>query len=284
MNIKAILKKIFKSDKSDKDGYTIKIDYPILPKVRYTSDNPHPLINSLFNKELSNYSLYIEKFASFVDGLNKIQLDKTNDNDPYWNNGWVERLDAISLYCMPAINNSKVYFEIGSGNSTKFVRKAINDFGLKTQMISLDPHPRAEIDQICDKIYRVALENFDTRIITNSLYAGDILMVDNSHRGFQNSDVIVFFMDILPILRSGVFIYVDDVFLPYDYPEEWLKRFYNEQYFLANTILSGNTVDVILPSHFCERNTTTKEIIDNLSLSIRSGISGLSNGIWLRKN
>jgi len=58
-------------------------------------------------------------------------------------------------------------------------------------------------------------------------------MVDNSHRCFQNSDVTVVFLDVLPRLRSGVIIYIDDVYLPYDYPPEWSMRYYSEQYLLA---------------------------------------------------
>ena len=36
--------------------------------------------------------------------------------------------------------------EIGSGNSTKFARRAIRDHRLCTRITSIDPHPRAEID------------------------------------------------------------------------------------------------------------------------------------------
>lgn len=285
MGIYSFLKEItgYKKANSDK-GYTIKLDYPIFPKVRYSIDRPHPLLNELFVNNADAYHKYIAKFDFYIEKIAAISLVPANEFEPFWNNGWVERLDAVSLYCMPVINNANIYFEVGSGNSTKFVRKAVNDFGLKTQVISLDPHPRAEIDKLCDKIYRQPLEDFDTSIITDMLYPGDILMIDNSHRGFQNSDVTVFFLDILPKIRKGVLLYIDDIFLPYDYPEKWLKRFYNEQYFLANTILSGDTVEVLLPSHYCERSPELKQQIDQLCSKINTGIQGLSNGIWLKKN
>lgn len=35
----------------------------------------------------------------------------------------------------------------------------------------------------------------------------------------MNSDVTVFFIDILPRLRSGVIGHVHDITLPYDYPD-----------------------------------------------------------------
>jgi len=40
----------------------------------------------------------------------------------------------------------RVYFEIGLGHSIKFARHAIKLGGLQTKVISIDPDPRAEID------------------------------------------------------------------------------------------------------------------------------------------
>jgi hypothetical protein len=55
--------------------------------------------------------------------------------------------------------NPKRYIEVGSGNSTKYVRRAISDHGLRTKIISIDPHPRAVIDTICDEVIRERLED-----------------------------------------------------------------------------------------------------------------------------
>ena len=39
-----------------------------------------------------------------------------------------------------------------------------------------------------------------------------------------------------------------DIFLPWDYPEEWRDRFYNEQYLLLSYLLGGADGDeIILP-------------------------------------
>jgi hypothetical protein len=51
---------------------------------------------------------------------------------------------------MIASKRPKQYFEIGSGNSTKFARQAIRDHGA-TRIVSIDPSPRAEIDAICGR-------------------------------------------------------------------------------------------------------------------------------------
>ena len=65
------------------------------------------------------------------------------------------------------------------------------------------------------------------------LSAGDMVFIDNSHRAFQNSDVTVFFTEVLPALPAGVAYGIHDIFLPDDYPAGWSDRFYNEQYLLA---------------------------------------------------
>ena len=46
------------------------------------------------------------------------------------------------------------FIEIGSGNSTKFARRAIRDHWLNTSIVSIDPFPRSEIDAICDEVVR----------------------------------------------------------------------------------------------------------------------------------
>ena len=129
--------------------------------------------------------------------------------------------------------------EVGSGNTTKFVRRAISDHGLPTRIVSIDPHPRAEVDGICDEMIRQPLEDIDLAIFSE-LGAGDMVFVDNSHRSFQNSDVTVVFLDVVPALAPGILLGIHDIFLPLDYPPEWAQRFYNEQYLLAAFLLGGH--------------------------------------------
>jgi hypothetical protein len=72
----------------------------------------------------------------------------------------------------------------------------------------------------------------------------------------MNSDVTVFFLEILPRLRPGVLVHIHDIFLPLDYKPWWLQRFYphrywSEQYLLAASLLAGHSsYDVILPNHY----------------------------------
>jgi len=45
-------------------------------------------------------------------------------------------------HAMTALNRPRRVIEVGSGNSTKFIRRAIRDHGLPTAIVSIDPQPR----------------------------------------------------------------------------------------------------------------------------------------------
>ena len=93
-------------------------------------------------------SSLLRSFACFEQQLRMIPLEPGgNDAEPHWLNAWIPGLDAVSLYAFTAQKNPGVFLEVGSGNSTKFVRKAIDDHGLKTKIVSIVPFPRVEIDR-----------------------------------------------------------------------------------------------------------------------------------------
>lgn len=53
-----------------------------------------------------------------------------------------------------AAGNPATYLEVGSGNSTRFARRAITVHGLRTRIVSIDPEPRAVVDELCDEVVR----------------------------------------------------------------------------------------------------------------------------------
>ncbi|MCY7410548.1 MAG: class I SAM-dependent methyltransferase [Chitinophagales bacterium] len=120
---------------------------------------------------------------------------------------------------MIAIRKPKIYVEIGSGNSTMVARKAIEDHQLKTKIISIDPYPRASIDNLADTLIRKPIENLSDYNFIDELNENDILFIDNSHRSLPNSNVTVCFLEIIPRIKKGVLIHIHDIYLPYDYPQ-----------------------------------------------------------------
>ena len=70
---------------------------------------------------------------------------------------------------------------------------------------------------------------------------GDILFIDSSHTVKTGGDVVFLFQEVVPRLAPGVVVHVHDMFLPWDYPQDWVfsGRAWNEQY-LVRAFLAFN--------------------------------------------
>lgn len=157
---------------------------------------------------------------------------------PFWENDWWGSVDALVQCAALKRRNPRLYLEVGSGFSTLFARRAIEDFALGTRVVSIDPRPRADVGGCCDEAIRRGVDQLDL-VIFDRLGAGDILLVDGSHTALMNSDSTVLVLEVLPRLAPGVLVCFDDVFLPWDYPPTWAGRIYGEQYLLAAMLIAG---------------------------------------------
>ena len=219
----------------------IVLDYPVKSRVRFGWEHPPlaPMVEYLDSRKQAFLS-YVDQLTELLPIFEDIAGDEGAPFEPYWNNIWFNPSDAAMLCAFLAKHRPKTYLEIGSGHSTIFARWLIKRLDLPTRIISVDPQPRVGIDALCDEVIRQPLEELDLEVF-RTLEQDDILFFDGSHRSFQNSDVTVFFLEILPKLASGVVWHIHDIFLPQDYPQNWDRRFYNEQYLLASALLAGPT-------------------------------------------
>lgn len=242
---------------------SITFDYEYKPAFRDLTSGKHgKAILSIMDANNEGYRSHLREILKMREQLNAIPTTGSPDDlEPYWKNSWFESLDGISLYYFLKKNNPATYMEVGSGNSTKFARKSIQDNGLRTKIVSIDPYPRANIDDLCDEVIRHRCEDVDTKLFSR-LKPDDVLLIDNSHRSFQGSDVTVFFTEIQPSLEKGVLFGVHDIFLPYDYPDRWKGRFYNEQYLLLAYLLGGGGGGRIeFPVRYLAKNGLADEIL-----------------------
>ncbi len=244
-------------------------DYEYIPKHRnsLSLSKIGDIIRKWYAENSEETLSLVKKFLSYKNQYERIPYTSQDKGIPQWNNNFIPPFDAISVYGFLAQRNPRFYVEVGSGNTTLFAAQSIRDNNLRTKIISIDPFPRADINELCHELYRMPLEDMDLSFF-NCLTAEDILLVDNSHRSFPNSDVTVFFTEILPKLPSGLLYTLHDVFLPNDYPEVWSaeqKRWYNEQYLLCAYLLGGGDGDKIkLPNAFLPQQSEFVSICNPL--------------------
>src|SRR5205823_145096 len=86
-----------------------------------------------------------------------------------------------------------------------------------------------------------------------SLAANDILFIDSSHVSKLGSDVNFLFFNVLPSLPPGVIVHIHDIFLPGEFPRQWIQdelRFWNEQYLLRAFLTFNREFEVLLSNAF----------------------------------
>lgn len=171
----------------------------------------------------------------------------------FLDNGWFGPVDAEVLYSVVRHFKPSQIIEIGSGFSTRLIRMAIKEDNLKTRLTCIDPSPRREIQSFADEHIPLPVEDLTPSKIWTALSAQDLLFIDSSHVVTTGGDIPYLYLEILPRLRSGVFIHVHDIFLPFDYPEPWTAEFrwgWTEQY-LVHAFLCANTdFEIVWPSRY----------------------------------
>ncbi len=220
----------------------LPLEYPPSadPRPRWGYDRPpHARLRALIARHDPTYAEQLRMLAGYHDDLLAIAPTQppTQPGEPYWRNPFLLGLDGVSLYGFVRQRNPARYVEVGSGHSTRFAARARRDGGLRTTITSIDPHPRADIDALCDDVRRSPLELADLGVFA-ALGAGDVVFVDGSHRAFMSSDATTFLLDVLPELGNGVLVGIHDVLLPDDYLPEWAQWHYSEQYLLAAYLLA----------------------------------------------
>lgn len=231
----------------------VKVDYPDI----FRTNPPHYVyrpVEALFRAheqaiERNARALAPHMYGAEMDGL---PTARVNDIDPYWNNGMFERDDGRAVYAMTAHLKPRRIVEVGSGNSTKFFRKAITDHRLDCELICVDPVPRAEIKAVASKVIYQHIKDVDLSLF-ESLGDNDILFWDGSHITFNGTDTPHFYLTVLPLIRKNVYVHVHDVQLPYEYGEVYTACYYNEQYMLGTLLLNTPEWLPVLPVFWGQR-------------------------------
>jgi hypothetical protein len=259
----------------------IPLDYPPSRDFRPRWGASHPPIEFLVDWfDGHDYLPLLNELRVAAGELRNIPktFDPANLPEPAWLGVPLAPFDAAAIYMMVKRHRPKRYIEIGSGISTCFAYKAIKAHRLGSEVISIDPQPRAEIDAICTRVIRDGLETCDLSIF-DSMEAGDILFMDGSHRTFMNSDVTVFMIDVLPRLKPGVIVHVHDITLPNDYPDMFTNWYWSEQYMLAVYMMNAaDRINPLFPTSFVCRHPRYADFFAVPPLDIGEANDGWRHG------
>lgn len=262
---------------------TIHLDYHVDFKPRWGAEGLKPL-KTILDKEKSEYESFINSMLEFKEDFHGIK--KCNEEKdatlPCWNNEFLPGLDITSLFTVVAKYKPNKYVEVGSGNSTKVAFLAKNKYSPETEIISIDPYPRVEVDSLSNSIIRKPFEQCDLSVF-EELEEGDVVFIDNSHRMLPNSDVTVFFLEVLPKLKKGVIVQVHDIYLPYDYPDFMCERAYSEQYALAIYLLNSQSFTPLFPAYYISQEKELANSFESIwNHPNLNGVERHGGSFWFR--
>lgn len=173
----------------------------------------------------------------------------------YVQNGVFGSVDGEVLYCAIRHFRPRRIVEVGSGNSTYLAAQALaanqtEAGGPAATLVSIDPHANPVVARGFPGLTRLEARPVQEVPLAEftRLERDDLLLIDSSHVAKVGSDVNYVYLEILPALADGVVVHVHDVFLPAEYPQEWIRsrrRFWNEQYLLQAFVAFNDRFEVI---------------------------------------
>lgn len=259
--------------------------YEPVPDTRTLRDDlwakPSALVGVRMNgpKQLELLERVVEPFK---DEYDRFPLDRTSDpHEFYLDNGQFLGVDAEVLYALVRHFRPRRIIEIGSGYSTLLSASAIrrngrDDSQYTCEFVAVDPQPPSFVIDTpgVSRIVRTAVQNVDVADLTD-LGRNDILFVDSSHVLRIGSDVQFEYLEVLPRLPIGVLVHCHDIFLPTEYPKEWIKRrhrFWNEQYLVQAFLAFNDSFEILWAGSYLHHHHP-----DHLARAFRSYCR---NGKW----
>jgi Methyltransferase domain len=233
--------------------------------------------------EPHRYLEFLQKVCGpYRSDLSDLPNEDIGDDGYFRSNGWFESIDADVLYGVVRYFRPARIIEIGSGHSSRLAARAICDGGLATKLVCVDPGPRVEIRRCADEYIQSPVEELPVAELAERLDANDLLFIDSSHVITTGGDVPYLYLQVLPHLRPGVLVHAHDIFLPFEYPQEFIvgQRWgWNEQYLLYALLIGNSDFEILWPS--CYMWQSHQHQVRNVIVAEKSFPPPSS--FWLRK-
>ncbi len=232
INPKAHLKKSLRDDRELKGiDFNIKEQLDLLSKFKY-------------NDELLQFP---------IKGKN--EMEYCYDNNAYASG------DAEYLYNIIRHFKPKRIIEIGSGLSTLMAQKAIaknklEDDNYVCDHICIEPYEKPWLYKLDVELIREKVEDIDKSFF-KKLEKNDILFIDSTHIIKPQGDVLFEYLEVLPIIKTGVLVHIHDIFTPKDCLDDWVYKkhlLWNEQYLLEAFLMFNSQYRIIGSLNYLAHN------------------------------
>lgn len=229
-------------------------------------------------------------FPQFKSEYN-FPTSKTNTPYEYYlDNTCFGSVDAEVLHSMIRHFKPKKMVEIGSGFSTYISARACllnkEKDGVNTELIAVEPYPNDTLKKGfpgLSALIQKPLEQVELDLFS-SLEANDILFIDSTHVLKIGGDVKYEYLEILPRLKNGVVVHSHDIFLPGEYPKNWVMGnhwFWTEQYLLQAFLAFNSAFEILWAGQYMSLKHP-----EELSLafpSYRKDPSRSPGSFWIRR-
>lgn len=193
----------------------------------------------------------LKKFKAYYD-QSPFPEKKDGKRRYYFENRSYSYTDGLTLYSMIREFKPRRIIEIGSGfTSALMLDTSELFFDDKIEFTFIDPYPELlqSLLRKSDRRHPVIpkkLQDVDPEIF-KALRENDILFIDSTHVSKLNSDVNKEIFEILPILQKGVLIHFHDIFWPFEYPLDWIRKgiSWNEAYLLRAFLQFNDTFEIL---------------------------------------
>jgi len=207
----------------------------------------------------------------------------------YLSNGIYAYSDGIFLFMLIRHLKPKRIIEIGSGHSSAVMIDTNEQFfESKIKLTFVEPYPERlysllkDADKSQNRIFEKPIQQIPMAEF-EALEPGDFLFVDSSHVSKTGSDVNFIFFEVLPRLKSGVYIHFHDVFTPMEYPQSWVMKpndffGFNEIYILRAFLMYNPEFEIVMFNTFLEEHHE-----DWFKKNMPLCMENKGGSIWLRK-
>ncbi|HEX4127571.1 MAG TPA: class I SAM-dependent methyltransferase [Acidimicrobiales bacterium] len=192
--------------------------------------------------------------------------------------------DGLILQAFLRLLRPKRYLEVGSGWTTALTLDT-NDRWLdgRLHLTCIEPYP--------DDLSRLVRPDDNVEIIVSpvqgvdiarftELEPGDILFIDCSHVVRTGSDAHHLITRVLPVVPSGIYIHIHDMFWPFEYPRQWVEegRAWSESYLLHAFLLFNREFEIVLFNDWL-----SSQHYETMVHAVPALADGAGGALWLRR-